>query len=33
MNQLYGKGREGFLGSDIDWDADVIKVVAVDARW
>lgn len=30
MNQLYGKGREGFLGSDIDWDADIIKVVAVD---
>lgn len=30
MNQLYGKGREGFLGGDIDWDADVIKVVAVD---
>lgn len=30
MKDLYGKGREGFLGGDIDWDADVIKVVAVD---
>lgn len=29
-NSLYGKGREGFLGGDIDWDADTIKVVAVD---
>lgn len=29
-NALYGLGREGFLGSDIDWDADTIKVVAVD---
>lgn len=29
-NALYGKGREGFLGSDIDWDADNIKVVAID---
>lgn len=27
---LYGKGREGFLGGDIDWDADIIKVVAID---
>lgn len=30
-NALYGKGREGFLGGDIDWDADTIKVIAVDA--
>ena len=30
MNSLYGKGREGFLGGDIDWDADTIKVIAVD---
>ena len=30
MNQLYGKGREGFLGGDIDWDADTIKAVALD---
>lgn len=29
-NALYGLGREGFLGSDIDWDADTIKVVAID---
>lgn len=29
-NALYGKGREGFLGSDIDWDADNIKAVLVD---
>lgn len=29
-NAIYGKGREGFLGGDIDWDADVIKAVAVD---
>ena len=28
--RLYGKGREGFLGGDIDWDADIIKVVAID---
>lgn len=29
-NALYGLGREGFLGGDIDWDADTIKVVAID---
>jgi len=29
-NAMYGKGREGFLGGDIDWDADTIKVVAID---
>jgi len=29
-NALYGLGREGFLGADIDWDADVIKVVLID---
>lgn len=27
---LFGKGREGFLGGDIDWDADIIKVVAIN---
>ena len=30
-NALYGLGREGFLGGDIDWDADTIKVVLVDS--
>lgn len=30
-NALYGKGREGFLGGDIDWDADTIKVALVDS--
>ncbi len=30
-NALYDLGREGFLASDIDWDGDNIKVVAVDA--
>lgn len=30
MNALYGKGREGFLGGDIDYDADVIKLIAID---
>ncbi len=29
-NQLYDFGREGFLGSDIDWDADNIVGVLVD---
>lgn len=29
-NALYGLGREGFLGADIDWDADTIKVAAID---
>ncbi len=29
-NALFGLGREGFLGADVDWDADTIKVVAVD---
>lgn len=27
---LYDLGREGFLGGDIDWDANVIKAVLVD---
>ena len=27
---LYGKGREGFLAGNIDWDADAIKVVLVN---
>jgi len=31
-NALYGKGREGFLGGDIDWDAYNIKLTFVDAE-
>lgn len=30
-NALYGLGREAFLGGDLDWDADTIKVVLVDS--
>lgn len=30
-NALYDKGREGFLAGEIDWDADVIKAVLIDA--
>lgn len=29
-NQLYPKGREGFLAGDIDWDANDIRAVLVD---
>lgn len=29
-NALYDLGREGFLGGDIDWDANSIKAVLVD---
>ncbi len=29
-NSLYGLGREGFLGADVDWDADTIKVALID---
>jgi len=29
-NALYDLGREGFLGGDIDWDADNIKLVLRD---
>lgn len=29
-NALYDFGREGFLASDIDWDADVFKCILVD---
>lgn len=29
-NGLYDKGREGFLGADIDWDAHNIKVALID---
>lgn len=29
-NALYDFGRESFLGGDIDWNADNIKLVAVD---
>jgi hypothetical protein len=28
---LYDLGREGFLGGDIDWDANTIKAVLIDA--
>lgn len=30
-NAMYDLGREGFLGGDIDWDANTIKVTLVDA--
>ena len=30
-NAMYDFGREGFLGGDIDWDANTIKVTLVDA--
>ncbi len=30
-NALYGKGREGFLAGEIDWDTDVIKAILIDA--
>lgn len=29
-NKLYPKGRQGFLGGDIAWDTDTIKLVALD---
>lgn len=29
-NTLYDFGRQGFLGGDIDWDANVIKVALID---
>lgn len=29
-NALYDKGREGFLGGDIDWDANTIKASLID---
>ena len=32
-NSLYDKGREGFLDGSIDWDTDVIKVVACDSGY
>lgn len=32
-NQLFDKGREGFLTGDIDWENDDIKVAAVDATY
>ena len=31
-NGLYSAGRENFLGGDIDWDADNIRVVLVDTN-
>lgn len=30
-NALYDKGREAFLNADIDWLADTIKVILIDA--
>ena len=30
-NQLFNKGREGFLDGQISWSSDNIKVVAVDS--
>ncbi|MEQ1636709.1 MAG: hypothetical protein ABL903_08445 [Methylococcales bacterium] len=30
-NALYGLGREGFLGGDIDWDANTVKAMLVDS--
>jgi len=32
-NKLYPKGREAFLAGDLDWDANNIKVVLVDATY
>ena len=29
-NVLYDKAREGFLGGDIDWDADDIRLILID---
>lgn len=29
-NALFGLGREAFLGGDLDWDANTIKLVFVD---
>lgn len=29
-NGLYDAGRQGFLGGDIDWDADTIQAILVD---
>lgn len=29
-NSLFHPAREGFLGGDIDWDADTIKLILVD---
>ena len=30
-NALYGKGRQHFLDGDVDWTADTIKAVLIDA--
>ena len=30
-NELYDKGREGFLDGSIDWDTDDIRCILVDA--
>lgn len=32
-NQLYPKGREGFLAGDAAWDSDDFRVVAADATY
>lgn len=29
-NALYGKGREGFLAGDIDWDGNDIRIILID---
>lgn len=29
-NSLFDKGRESFLGGDLDWDTNAIKIVLVD---
>jgi len=29
-NAMFGKGREGFLAGDIDWDADDIRAILID---
>jgi len=29
-NALYDFGREGFLGGDIDWDANDIRLIFID---
>lgn len=30
-NALYNKGREGFLGGDIDWDGNEIRAILIDS--
>ena len=33
INQLYNKGREGFLDGSIDWDTDDIRVALVETGY